>query len=124
MIKLTEVVIELNEKGQSRLDSLNGSGSNGKDKYGFTIEQWEDLGAPIPEDSIFFGAKNDEDQEEFIILEDDEKEYIYYQILIDQTEIETVRQLDEEGSLITLKSGEKIHVKEDILTVENLCSSK
>lgn len=116
---LTEVVEDINDKGKARIDNALAKKPNSKglDSYGYSLEKWEDMGIPIPEDSIHFGKSSDNEENEiqdgFITLTDEELEYVYFDTIFPQKEFIRAVDLDDFGSLVYLKNGGIIRVEED-----------
>ena len=121
LLVLTEVVEAINDKGQERIDKAlakdNKKLQKGTDKYGYTLEQWEDMGTPIPEDSIFYGkSSSDEseiDEHGYISLKKEELEYLYFEMIVDLKQFSHATDLEDFGALLYLKDGSTIRVDED-----------
>lgn len=99
MLLLTEITPILTEEGSQR---VNGIKKETKDKE----PDWDSLGLPNP---------NKENEDGFVELDDKDFEVQFKDLIIDSDYIAYVSDAGEDyGSMVVLKSGEELMVKESV----------
>lgn len=127
---LTAVVTVPSEEGQKRIDEALEKQNFSmiqevfKDEHGHTREFYEDISAKLPngfveaEKEFYSKSPNSEiDEDGNMFLKPEELEYEFLDYLVPLKNIIDVTDTQEIGSIIILKNGMSVHVKE---TVEHI----
>lgn len=121
-IDLTQIVVDVNDKGQEKLDraDLNflPNQSKNSDEYGRDAEWYREAGLPVPEDLEDFTTIN-------VTLDGDDYDYKYLNYSCNVECIEGLKEVDAiKGdrlvTLITTTSGDEITVAETIEQIKKL----
>lgn len=118
-IKVTVIDTLLSESGERKMTSLGGSSKANShlDQYGHSIEKYEDMGIPIPEDSTH--NTTDEFDDENITLEDDDLEFVKSVAYFLAEDFKLVVERTDFGSTIYLKGDMTLDVLESPLQIIN-----
>ncbi len=110
LVKVTVLTSYLSDKGERK---VGGYDPKKKDKYGYSLETWEDMNTEIPEDSIHYN------QSEQVELGDDDIEIIRSEAYFPKNNFELVVAREDFGSTIYLKDGITLDVLETPRKVVN-----
>lgn len=116
LVKCKVVSVVLSDVGNKKMEQVNKYDPNQKDHNNLSLEQYEDLKMPIPEDSIHFNRDNENDE---IILEDSDLEVVFQDTYFNLDELAFITNSIEGGCTIYLKSGTYLDVKESVTTIKN-----
>lgn len=114
LIRIKVLSSFLSEKGEKK---IGGYDPKKKDKYGYTLEAWEDMNTNIPEDSIHYS--NDED----INLDEDDIEIIESDAYFLAEDFKLVVAREDFGSTVYLKDGTSLDVAETPRKIVNKLKS-
>ena len=103
LIKVKVLSSFLSEKGEKK---VGGYSPSKKDKYGYTLEAWEDMNTNIPEDSIHYNSDKD------INLDDDDIEIIQSDAYFLAEDFKLVVARKDFGSTVHLKDSITLDVLE------------
>lgn len=103
LIKVTVVSSFLSEKGEKKIEGV--SEINKKDQHGLSLEQYEDMGLPVPPDSSHH-KNNDVD------LDDDDIEIIQSDAYFLAEDFKLVVAREDFGSTIYLKENVTLDILE------------
>ena len=103
LIKVTVVSSFLSEKGEKKIGGV--SEINKKDQHGLSLEQYEDMGLPVPPDSSYH--KNEE-----VDLDDDDIEIIQSDAYFLAEDFKLVVAREDFGSTVYLKDSITLDVLE------------
>ena len=108
-IKVTVLSSFLSPEGEKKMIGIGGiSPETKKDQYGYTIEEWEDMKVPIPEDS----THHTDNLEEDIEFGDEDIEIIKSPAYFLAEDFKLVVARDDFGSTIYLKDNYTLDVME------------
>lgn len=130
-IKLTRVITELNEKGKEKVtDAVKSQITLStpkevslRDEHGRSVEDYENMGVPVPEELLSSRGNNSEIEVEFedsdVKLDKEDWEEFLSPTLVNIEFVETFEQT-EHYVLVGYQSGEEIYIKESIEEIEKL----
>jgi hypothetical protein len=108
-IKVTVLSSFLSPEGEKKMIGIGGiSPETKKDQYGYTVEEWEDMKVPIPEDSTHHANTIEEDIE----FDDEDIEIIKSPAYFLAEDFKLVVARDDFGSTIYLKDNCTLDVME------------
>lgn len=111
-IFITEVITILNEAGEKRVKEAT-SAEEPTDENGFTLEWYEENNLRPPSD-LLKSKKSEIDSEGFMNISADELTYDFQNRFIDITDLLTVVEADEFGTIIQFNNGMEYWCEEDI----------
>lgn len=114
-IFITEVITILNEAGEKKLKEAT-SAEELTDENGFTLEWYEENNLRPPSD-LLKSKKSEIDSEGFMHLSPDELTYDFQNRFIDITDLLTVVEADEFGTIIQFNNGLEYWAEEDIFEI-------
>lgn len=116
LLVLTEVLTDVNDKGKKRIDEALAKKNNRDDeaKSGVINKKWfEEQGLPVPPQYQDEKEEPEIGEDGFIDLEDDELEYVYFDLIVDLKQFIRAHDLEDFGSLVYFKDGGVVRVEED-----------
>lgn len=113
-IFITEVITILNEAGEKKLKEAT-SEAVLKDENGYTAEWFEDMGLPVPDN--LKDTRPEIDENGFMELAPDELTYDFQNRFIDITDLLTVVEADEFGTVLEFKNGLSYWAEEDLFEI-------
>lgn len=117
LVRCKVVSVVLSDAGNKKMEQGNKYDPNQKDHNNLSLEQYEDLKMPIPEDSIHFNKNSETDE---IILEDSDLEVVFQETYFNLDEFAFVSADSVNGgSTVYLKGGSYLEVKESAQTIKN-----
>ena len=116
LIKCKVVSVILSDAGNKKMEQGNKYDPNQKDHNNLSLEQYEDLKMPIPEDSIHYNKRSETDE---IILEDADLEVVFQDTYFNLDELAFISNSIDGGCTIYLKGGSYLEVKESAQTIKN-----
>ena len=113
-VKVTLLTTLLSESGEQKIQAHSNPNMSKKDQHNLTVEQYEDMGIPIPEDSTHLIEDAGDDK-----IDDTDLDIVPSQTFFDADDFLMVTEHLDFGSTIYLRTGHTLDVLETPRTVIN-----